>query len=156
MTQNLVSLNLTVAQLGAVDAALLELESQLAGLVALPEGAKKRYQTLGDKSEAFCRQTLRVLNENPQLVPASMNVAEAQQDLLSRDQLRQRSVRLSRLMARLDDTDFALGSDVMQMASQGYALLKLVGRAQGLDEVRKGLGSRFVKRRTAQTQATAA
>jgi hypothetical protein len=149
MMQNLVSLNLNVAQLAAVDAALLELETQLAGLVSLPAGTKKRYQPLGDKSEAFCRQTLRVLGENPQLLPPTMNVAEAQQDLLTRDQLRQRSVRLSRLMSRLDDTDFALGSDVMQMASQGYALLKLVGRAQGLDEVRKGLSSRFVKRRGA-------
>jgi len=36
MTQNLVTLNLTDAQLTAVDAALTELETQLGGLIALP------------------------------------------------------------------------------------------------------------------------
>lgn len=154
--QNLVTLNLNDTQLAAIDAALQELEIQLSGLVALPPGAKKRYATLGDKSEAFCRQTLRVLGENPQLIPATINVAEAQRDLLVRDQLRQRSVRLSQLMSRLDDTDFALGSDAMQVATQGYALLKVVGKSQGLDEVRKDLGTRFVKRRSAPEEKKAA
>jgi hypothetical protein len=41
MTQSLVTLNLTDAQLTAVDAALTELETQLGGLIALP-AAKKR------------------------------------------------------------------------------------------------------------------
>jgi hypothetical protein len=156
MTQNLVSLNLTVAQLAAVDAALLELETQLTELVSLPAGTKKRYQTLGNKSEAFCRQTLRVLGDNPQLLPSTMNPADAQRDIRARDQLRQGSVRLSRLKSRLDDTEFALGSDVMQMATQGYALLKLVGQAQGSNEVRRGLSSRLVKRRGTATETKAA
>lgn len=147
--QNLVSLNLSETQLAAVDSALLELETQLAGLVALPPGSKRRYQNMGDKSEAFCRQTLRVLSENPQLVPPSLEVAEAQRDMATLDQLRQRAVRLSRLMSRLEDTNFALGSDVMQVATQGYALLKVVGKAQGLEEVRKELAVRFIKRRKA-------
>ena len=156
MMKNLVSFNLSDTQLAAVDAALQALETELLGLVALPAGTKKRSPTLGAKSEAFCRQTLRVLAENPQLVPATMNVAQAQRDLQMRDQLRQRSVRLTKLMSRLDDTDFALGSDAMQVASQGYALLKVVGRAQGLDDVRKDLGTRFLKRRSASEEKKAA
>ena len=48
-----------------MDAASTELEAQLAGLVALSPGTKKRIQPMGEKSEAFCRQALRVLNENP-------------------------------------------------------------------------------------------
>lgn len=147
MQQNVVTLNLSESQLVAVDAALTELEIQLTGLVALSPATKKRMQPMGEKSEAFCRQALRVLNENPQVVPPSLDVTDAVNDLKTLDQLRPRAIRLSRLMSRLADTDFALGSDVMQTATQGYALLKLIGRAQGLDEVRKGLGTRFIKRR---------
>lgn len=149
MMQNLVTLNLSESQLQAVDAALKELETQLAGLVALAPGVRKRARPMGDKSEAFCRQALRVLGENPKLVPATMDVAEAQRDLDMRDRLRPRAIRMARLMARMDDTDFALGSDAMLVATQGYALLKVVGKGQGLDEVCRDLGTRFAKRRRA-------
>ena len=155
MVQNLVSLNLSESQLQAVDAALIELETQLAGLVALSPEVRKRVRPMGDKSEAFCRQTLRVLGENPKLVPATMDVAEAQRDLDMRDRLRPRAIRLQRLMARMDDTDFALGSDAMQVATQGYALLKVVGKAQGLAEVRKDLGVGFAKPRKAKEKIAA-
>ncbi|MBK8069946.1 MAG: hypothetical protein IPK27_20705 [Rhodanobacteraceae bacterium] len=154
--QNLVALNLSESQLAAVDAALLALEAQLVGLVSLPPGSKRRLAQLGDKSEAFCRQTLRVLGENPQLVPATLDVAHAQQQSAMRDQLRNRSLRLSRLMSRLDDTEFALGSDALQAANQGYALLKVVGKAQGLDGVRKDLSARFVRRRRQPSEETSA
>ncbi len=65
MVQNLVSLNLSESQLQAVDAALIELETQLAGLVALSPEVRRRVRPMGDKSEAFCRQTLRVLGIRP-------------------------------------------------------------------------------------------
>lgn len=153
--QNLVSMNLSESQLNAVDAALTELETQLAELSSLAVGAKKRLLPLGEKSEAFCRQTLRVLSKNPQVVPPNLDVSGAVRQMETRDQLRARTVRLSRLMSRIDDTDFMLGSDVMQVATQGYALLKVVGKSQGLDEVRKDLGVRFAKTRKAKEKIAA-
>lgn len=152
MKQNLVTLNLSETQLAAVDAALTELEAQLAGLVALAPGSKRRMQPMGERSEAFCRQALRVLSENPQVVPPNVDVADALRDLSMRDALRPRSIRLARLMSRMEDTDYALGTDAMTVATQGYGLLKLVGKAEGLDAVRKDLGSRFAKRRRASTE----
>jgi hypothetical protein len=145
MSQNLVSLNLTDAQLTAVDAALTELETQLTGLIALPD--KKPYKKMGQKSEAFCRQTLRVLEQNPQIVPPNMNsgVVEAAADLKTMELLRPRMVRLARLSERASDTDFALGSDVMAVALQGYSLLRTTGRTEGLDSLRKELGARFTR-----------
>jgi hypothetical protein len=155
--QNLVTMSMSEAQLNALDVTLTELETQLAGLVALPEGAKRRYAQLGERSEAFCRQALRVMAENPQLIPPQMDVGEAVRELNLRDALRVRAVRLSKLMSRLQDTDFALGSDAMQVASQGYSLLKVIGRAQGLNEARKNLGTRFGRgRRTKASERTAA
>jgi hypothetical protein len=152
MTQNLVTLNLTDAQLTAVDAALTELETQLAGLIALPPPKKRSLKRMGQKSEAFCRQALRVLEQNPQIVPANVPLAEAIADLNALEQLRPRMIRLSRLSERASDTDVALGSDVMAVALQGYSLLKLTGRTEGLEPLRQELGVRFTKasRRAAQ------
>jgi hypothetical protein len=155
MTQNLATLKLTADQLTAVDAALTELETQLAGLIALPASTKRSARRMGPKSEAFCRQTLRVLEQNPQIVPANVVVADAVGDLESIEQLRPRMVRLARLSERAADTNTALGMDVMSTALQGYRLLQLSGRAEGLDTLRQELSIRFSKasRRAAQPTA---
>ena len=145
MTQNLVSLSLTDAQLAAVDAALTVLETQLGGLIALPAQKKMSLKKMGDKSEAFCRQALRVLEQNPQMVPANVPLADAVADLATLEQLRPRMVRLSRLSERAADTDIALGCDVMAVALQGYGLLKLTGKAEGLEPLRRELGARFAR-----------
>ena len=97
-----------------------------------------------------------MLTENPKVVPPTLDVPEGARGLDTRDQLKTRSIRLSRLLARMDDTTFALGSDAMSVATQGYALLKVVGRAEGLHEFRQELGSRFVRSRAAKQEKRAA
>jgi hypothetical protein len=72
-------------------------------------------------------------------------VQEGLADLQALDRLRPRLLRLQRLAERASDTDIALGSDVMQVALQGYALLKVAGKNQGLEGLRKELGTRFAK-----------
>ena len=145
MTQNLVTLNLTDAQLTAVDAALTELETQLAGLIALSATRKKTLKRMGPKSEAFCRDTLRVLDQNPLIVPGGVALADANAGFQALDGLRPRLIRLSRLSARGADTETALRSDIMTVALQGYNLLKTIGRSQGLDPMRRELAGRFNK-----------
>ncbi len=44
----------------------------------------------------------------------------------------------------------------MQVATQGYALLKVVGRSEGLHDFRKELGTRFSKTRRAANEEKAA
>jgi hypothetical protein len=145
MSQNLVSLNLTEAQLSAVEQALAQIESQLSGLIALDKRQRLSLPKMGLKSEAFCRQALSLLAQNPQVMPASVGLADAQADLVALDQLRPLLLRLQRLSERASDTEFALGSDVMATSLQAYALLKLVGKNQGLEGLRSELGSRFAR-----------
>lgn len=152
MSQNLISLTLTDAQLSAVDAALTTLENALAGLVALDGDERRSLNRMGAKSEQFCRQTLHILSQNPQIVPPSIGVGDAQADLLALDRLRPLAQRLRRLMERTDDSEVALGSDVMSLALEGYALLKVAGKNQGLEGLRKELGSRFSKTRAVEAE----
>lgn len=51
------------------------------------------------------------------------------------DALRERSARLRQLLGLCDDTELALGSDVMSTALEGYALLKVLGKGSGLEEL---------------------
>ena len=115
-TQNLISLTLSDAQLQAVDQALSDLEAQLTGLVAMTSAQRRKLARMGDKSEAFCRQTLSMLSQNPQVVPATLNVADAVSDLQALDRLRPRLQRITQLAERASDTEIALGSDVMRCA----------------------------------------
>src|SRR3546814_18401271 len=100
---------------------------------------------MGDKSEAFGRQVLTIRAQNPQIGPPGLGLADAQSDLATLDQLRPILSRLQRLTERASDSDVALGSGVMTVALQGYALLKVAGRHQGLEGLRKEPGARFAK-----------
>lgn len=145
MSQNLISLSYSAEQIAAIEQTLTTLEAQLSGLVALDADERKRLARMGGKSQEFCRETLVVLRNNPQIVPPSMSLAEAQADLVALDTLRPIVHRLQQLAERAQDTDVALGSDVMDFALDGYALLKVAGRSQGLEALRKALSSRFAR-----------
>jgi hypothetical protein len=145
MSQNLISLTLTDNQLAIVDQCLTDIETQLMELIAMNTAQRRGLMRMGDKSETFCRQTVNVLAQNPQIVPPSIKLAEALADLAALDRLRPRLQRLMRLTERASDTEIALGSDVMNAALQGYALLRVAGKNQGLEGLRKELGSRFIK-----------
>jgi len=141
--QNLVSLNLSAQDLADIDNALATLRRVFAPLIALQPSQRRDLYKMGDKSEAFCRQTLSVLAANPQIIPPSLNLAEAQADLAALDQLRPRLQQLEQLVERADDTVLALGSDVITVALEGYGLLKVSGKSEALKGARKDLSARF-------------
>ena len=145
MPQNLISLAWTDAELVEVDQALTTLETRLEGLASLSPAQVRSLNKMGDKSEAFVRQTVNVLSMNPQVLPPTFSLAEVQGDLRAFDQLRPRLARLQRLTDRGDDTAIALGSDLMAASLEGYALLKVSGRNQGLETLRHELAARFRK-----------
>lgn len=145
MTQNLVDLDFTAEALAAIDAALAALEAGLAGLVALTPDQRQQLTKMGDKSEAFCRKADAVFGENLGILPANFDLAAYRRDLATMDALRPRLARLSKLSQRGDDTQMAVGSDLMTNALEGYAVLKVTGKGQGVDELRKMLATRFAR-----------
>lgn len=139
MTQNLVSLHLTAAEIAAIEAALTTLENAFKLFIELSADEKRGLAHMGDKSEAFCRQTLIVLAQNQQMLPPSFDLAEAENDLTSLDQLRPLIARLRQLMAKADDTETALGSDILSAALEGYAFAKIAGKGAGLETLREAM-----------------
>lgn len=146
MSQNLVSITFSEADITTLDQAIGALEATLTHLIDLSSDKRRSLTKMGDKSEAFCRQALNVLAQNPHIVPSTLDLAEAQRDLQALDILRSRTARLRQLVGRLEDTELALGSDVMTAALDGYTLLKVFGKGSGLETLRAEVGSRFAKK----------
>jgi hypothetical protein len=145
MTQNLVDLDFTADALAAIDTALAALEAGFAGLLALTPDQRQGLTKMGDKSEAFCRKADAVFGENLAILPANFDLAAYRRDLATMDALRPRLARLSKLSQRGDDTQMAVGSDLMTNALEGYAVLKVTGKGQGVDDLRKMLATRFAR-----------
>jgi hypothetical protein len=143
--QNLVSLTLTAQDLSDFDTAIGTLRRLTAIMRALDSSKRRHLNRMGEKSEFFCRQTLNVLAANPQVVPATLDIAEAQRDLLAVEQLRPRLGQLEQILERMDDTVAALGSEVIVAAIEGYALLGVTGKTEGLKAARRELSSRWAK-----------
>ena len=143
MSQNLISLQLTTADLSAVDAALKTLEDKFVGLVDLSIEQRSTVTKMGDKSEAFCRKAVEVLGNNPGVLAANYNLAEVKRDLAAFDALRPRLVRVEKLVEKMRDSQMALGSDLMTASLEGYAYLKVAGKGEALDTARAALSVRF-------------
>jgi hypothetical protein len=119
------SLTFAAGDLDAVDAALTTLEARLAALVSLRPEVRLGWARMGEVSEVFCRQTLAAIAECPP-PPSSgeFDLQRAQADLAAADALHPRLLRLRRLADRAEDSQLALGADVMVAALQARALLE--------------------------------
>lgn len=149
MSQNLISLTLSEADYAEIDSALAVLERHFKPLIDLSVAERRSLTKMGDKSEAFCRQALRVLDQNRQVLPPTLDLAEAQRDLAQFDALSNRAVRLGVLQGKVDDSLMALGSDIMSASLEGYALLRVVGAGSGLEQLRQDMSARFSRRSAA-------
>lgn len=120
-------LTFAVEDLDAVDAALTTLEARLAALVSLRPEVRQGWARMGEVSERFCRQTLAAMAERPPLSSVVFDLSRAQADLAAADALHPRLLRLRRLADRAEDSELALGADVMVAALQAHALLEAAG-----------------------------
>ena len=156
MSQNRISLSVTEEQKAAALAAVAQLEASLPGLVSLMPGEARTLLHMGQKTEVFGRGVVDALVQHPQIVPPSLDLAGAQQDIAALDRLRPVLVAVQRLHTLLEDSVALLGHDVMDVALDGYQQLKISGAAHGLEDLRRDLGSRFSRGRRQQPEPPAA
>lgn len=149
MNHNPIMFDLSAEELAAVNAALSELESHFADLDGLRPRERQRIPKMGAKSEAFCRQAVLAFTQNPQVMPRNFDVGQFQRQLSHLDTLRTILARISRLFEKMRDTEMQMGSSLMRASLEGYAVLKIAGRGQGLEEIRATMGERFARKRPA-------
>ena len=147
MPQNLVSLDISADDLAAMDQAIATLETLTKPFITLSADDKSGLVKMGDKSVAFCQQTVQVLDQNKDILPPTFDFEEMEDDLAAYAALQSRVLRIREVLAKMDDTQTALGSDVMVAASEGYALMKLFGKAEGLSALKQAMRVRRPGRR---------
>lgn len=144
MGQNLVAAHPTAEHWAELDAAIARVQELLQPvLVAMTPATKKSLVKMGDGSEAFCRKALEVMEENAALIPRGFDLSEMRQDLATHDALYARVLKLTQLLEQARNAEMALGSDVMVSALEGYAVLKAVGKGDGVEALKKLLSKRF-------------
>jgi hypothetical protein len=143
VNKGLISLAIEETGWSSADESIAQLETIFADLVAIEAEQRRRLVKMGKNSESFCRLAVDLMEQNPQVIPASLSVVDARADLDAIDRLRPRLIRLRRLVRRMTDSETALGSDVIVASLQGYKLLKVSGKNQGLENLRSSLGARF-------------
>ena len=143
MTQNLIDLNLDAERVARLDTALAAVEAELAGMTAHNGEQIRDLTKMGAKSEAFVRQAAVAFGENPGVLPRNFDLEAFQRDLSALDALRPRLQRITRIRERIAGAEVALGSDLMNGALEGYAVLKVSGKGEGMEALRKLLAQRF-------------
>jgi hypothetical protein len=155
MLQNLITLDISESDWTEIDAALALLDAKLgAKLIDLTPEQRQALNKMGDKSESFCRQSLIVGRQNVAELTTRVSdgLTAAEGDLANHGKVRQRLTRLRALTEKADDTEMALGSDIMEYALFQYGFLSAIGAGAGLDTLYAELGTRFS--RAPQTPAT--
>lgn len=147
MTQNVISISFTEADLATIDGALAALEEKFVALISLSNEEKRALSKMGTRAETFIRETLVAMEQNPDMIPATLNLAEARIDLTALDVLRPRIARMNRLVQRGNDTMMAIGSDLDAVSRLGYKLVDTFGPELGLEELRRNLSARFARKR---------
>lgn len=136
----------TPQDLDEIDQALDQLEAVLARLISLTGRDRQRLYKMGDKTEAFCRQALTVLDRNRRAFPETLPLDTAIAQLATIDQMRPRTKRVLQLAERMRDSELELGAGVARVARKGYSAIRDFGDNQGLENLYLALSRRFNRR----------
>lgn len=148
MSQNLVDLQINLATIEQLEAAIVQMETSLAGLISLTPDQRRELTKMGEKSEAFCRAALNVAQQHIGIMARDFDLEGFQRDQQALDLLRPRILHIAHLYQRMIDTEMALGSDLMAASLEVYGAVKGSGKGKSLDEARRNLAGRWrVKQR---------
>ena len=143
MSQNIVSISLSTDDLSAIRSMLTGLEDKLSAMVELTAAQRLELVKMGPTSEAFVRQSLATLEQDPDILPRSFDLEEMQRDLVALDQLRPIFSRLRQLAGRADDTERALGNDLYESALAAYRFAKATDGSAVADALQEHGSERF-------------
>jgi hypothetical protein len=123
--ENLFELNIAAADLQAVQGAIQTLTTVLAPhLISLSNETRRELPKMGDKSLAFVRKAREYATNNPELVPAFLNLPMFDADLRGVDTLNNLLRTLQPLVDNLEDSLVLSGSEAYQAALVFYRSVK--------------------------------
>ncbi len=153
MSQNLATIQLTVAEITALKGALQTIRTTLGDrAVSLTPDQRKTLVKMGDNTRVFCQQAVTGLQQNIGSLPPDLDVPGLVQDFADYAALEPIFAEYEAVGELLDDTLKALSSDVMTNSIIGVTFLKALNKINpALDSL---LGSLKTVRRRKAVKAT--
>ena len=156
MNENRISIELTSAQVKAVEEAIRTLAETLQPvLIALDAEDKKNLAKLGEKSTAFVEKAVQYAASNPEFVPPFISVEEWRKDLAGFNQLNAFLRPLLQIVGNLDDTATLCGSETILQSLAYYNSVRLASKMNvpNAGSVYEDLSQRFEAQRAKRTTA---
>ncbi len=143
MRKHRIDISPVTEDLTAVSTKTAEIVAALGFLVPLEEGERKALPRLGLRNETFALGVIDLARQNPQVVPAGIDMAALQRDVAAREALLPLFRELQRITNLLQDTLTLLGCDMYEGSRALYKSMKVIGDLHGLAEAIAELGRRF-------------
>lgn len=141
---NLIQIDIPAKDIPDIDAAVTTLEEKfLPHLITLTNEQRASLFKMGAR-EQIARDAVIAAEQNPNDIPANIGTAEAQADLAALDEYRPRFARIARLHQACEDSEMALGVDLINFALRVYALLTISAPA-ALKDLLHRMGGFFTR-----------
>jgi hypothetical protein len=155
--ENKVSASLTSEAAAEIKGATGVIENNLPPLISLTAEQRQATPKMGDKTLAFVYKALEYAKQNPELVPAFLDLTEVEKDVELVKALNNVLKPLAQLVEKLDDTTLQAGSEAYTAALVFYNSVKGAAKAgvPGTKSVYDDLQARFPGRSKAAISNTA-
>ena len=146
MTVNRVNVIPDPEKIAAVMEAIKTIYENLPFLIDLKPEERQKMAKFGDKNRTFVVKALAIAEQNPDILPPSFSIAELRADVAVIEDLYPVISAVTTLLGKLEDTNFAAGSEAYAAGRVVYQYAKIAQIATGmLEDAVDDLGHRFVK-----------
>jgi hypothetical protein len=155
--QNLISLDLSDSDVTEIGNAIKTIQNKLLPMLkSLSPEDKKELQKMGDKTYAFVEKCHDYAKQNPELVPAFLDMEEFGRDLESYKKLRSFFNPINQISGSIEDSMTLCGSDSQSASMIFYNSVKAAAKSNVLKSksIYDDLSSRFPGRPKKETPGT--
>ena len=144
MKNHIIDATIGAESITAMTSAVTTLNTEVAEFsVNLDDAERKHSQKMGTRNETFAREMLDFAQQYPNLIPAIIDVAELQRDLVAREQITPILFQVEALARTLRDTHTALGIDLYNGTRAMYKAVKPLAAINGVQDIISRIGQRF-------------
>jgi len=142
---NRINVTLTAAQITAVKNAITTIHTNLPFLLGITPEERMALPKINVQNKVFTEDALSVAQNNANILPAFINVANLANDYTLYNQLDELRVLINQLNEKIEDTQMLAGSEAYVSALTIFKLAKAGAEAgvPGMDTIAEQLGNRF-------------
>ena len=131
MTEYHLAMSITQAQVNTALASIKTLDSSLPLLIELTPDQRKSMAHYSDKELGFIQKTLQIVDQNPEVLPASFNKEDLRRDIDTLQKLDSILYALVVLTGKFQDSRFAAASQSISQARTVYQFIKTHNQLTG-------------------------